>query len=302
MNHGLNRRTIDLKNLVEAINRRVTRDIFQESSPIRRPLNTGYHLFIQTKDLLKAAGYSEEFIESIPARPNRYRHATGNLARQQEMGRMMFERSYDNKGRYIPVANRCVTCHPKPYGTDRRKHDVATRAYHDRDGRFDTPHLINVYERPPYLHDGRCYSLEEIWTEFNPDDMHGVSNDMMKEELNALIGGNPDLARRVVIDLADGLASAKLLIPIPEDFPVMAGRNLRVHAGLELRLTDEHRPLVMIRGVSIMGVPIPNAWLGNLKHVDLVAESGDAGFWKAFADGVEDLQVRDGELYIKLRE
>ena len=37
------------------------------------------------------------------------------------------------------------------------------------------------------MHDGRCYSLEEIWTEFNPDDTHGVSNDMMKEELNALI-------------------------------------------------------------------------------------------------------------------
>ena len=125
---------------------------------------------------------------------------------------------------------------------------------------------------------------------------------LTEKELNALISGNPDLARRVVVDLADDLASAKLLIPIPGDFPIMAGRNLRVHAGLELRLTDERRPLVMIRGVSIMGVPIPNAWLGNLKNVDLVAESGDAGFWKAFADGVEDLQVRDGELYIKLRE
>ncbi len=125
---------------------------------------------------------------------------------------------------------------------------------------------------------------------------------LSEKELNALISGNPDLVRRVVVDLSDNLASAKLLIPIPEDFPVMAGRNLRVHAGLELRLTNEHRPLVMIRGVSIMGVPIPNAWLGNLKNVDLVAESGDTGFWKAFADGVEDLQVRDGELYIRLRE
>ncbi len=125
---------------------------------------------------------------------------------------------------------------------------------------------------------------------------------LTEKELNALISGNPNLARRVAVDLSDGLASAKLLIPIPEDFPVMAGRKLRVHAGLELRLSDEHRPVVMIRGVSIMGVPIPNAWLGNLKNVDLVAESGDAGFWKAFADGIDDLQVRDGELYLRLRE
>jgi len=127
------------------------------------------------------------FIESLRARPNRYRGAGGNLGKAQEWGRRMFERAYDKMGRYIPVANRCVTCHPEPYGTDRRQHDVGTRGYHDRDGRFDTPHLLNVYERPPYLHDGRCYSLEEIWTVNNPDDLHGVSNEMMKEDLNALI-------------------------------------------------------------------------------------------------------------------
>ena len=51
----------------------------------------------------------------------------------------------------------------------------------------DTPHLINVFERAPYMHDGRCYSLEEIWTEHNPGDTHGVTNEMMKDQLNVLI-------------------------------------------------------------------------------------------------------------------
>jgi len=125
---------------------------------------------------------------------------------------------------------------------------------------------------------------------------------LSEKEINALIGGNPDFARRVAIDLADDLASAKILIQIPEDFPVMAGRILRVNAGLEVRLTDARQPVIALKGVSVMGVPIPNAWLGNLKNVDLVGEFGDRGFWKAFADGVEDLQVRDGELYLKLRE
>jgi len=123
-----------------------------------------------------------------------------------------------------------------------------------------------------------------------------------EKEVNALIGGNPDFARRVAIDLADDLASAKILVPVPEDFPVMPGRILRVNAGLEVRLDAARRPVVVLKGVSLMGVPIPNAWLGNLKNVDLVGEFGDRGFWKAFADGVDDLQVRDGELYIKLRE
>jgi len=69
-----------------------------------------------------------------------------------------------------------------------------------------------------------------------------------------------------------------------------------------LCLDESRQPVVVLRGVSLMGVPVPNAWLGNLKNVDLVGQFGDKGFWKGFADGVDDLQVRDGELYIKLRE
>ena len=90
-------------------------------------------------------------------------------------------------GMYIPIANRCITCHPPPYGTDRRMHDMGQKGYHDWDGLFDTPHLTNVYQKPPHMHDGRSDTLEEIWTVFNPDDTHGRTNDMTKDQLNALI-------------------------------------------------------------------------------------------------------------------
>jgi hypothetical protein len=52
-----------------------------------------------------------------------------------------------------------------------------------------------------------------------------------------------------------------------------------------------------------MGVPMPNAWLGGIKNIDLVKEFGeDKGFWKAFADGVEDIKIKEGHLRIKLKE
>ncbi|MFC1573048.1 beta-propeller fold lactonase family protein [Candidatus Eisenbacteria bacterium] len=128
-----------------------------------------------------------QFIEAIPKTPNRYSDADDPLNEFQETGKEMYERAYDNMGRYIPKSNRCITCHPPPYGTDRLKHDVGSKSDHDWDGVFDSPHLTNIYQRPPHMHDGRCYSLEEIWTEFNPDDTHGVTNDMTKDQLNALI-------------------------------------------------------------------------------------------------------------------
>lgn len=63
------------------------------------------------------------------------------------------------------------------------------------------------------------------------------------------------------------------------------------------------RPVVILRGVSIMGVPLPNAWLGGLKNIDLVEQFGtDQGFWQAFADGVESIHVQEGRLQVLLKE
>lgn len=123
-----------------------------------------------------------------------------------------------------------------------------------------------------------------------------------EKELNAMLAKNTDLANRVAIDLSDNLASAKMIIPLDPDFPVLGGKTLKVNAGAELAYANG-RPVVILKGVSLWGIPIPNAWLGNLKNVDLVKEfGGDEGFWKSFSDGVDNIHVSEGRLIIKLKE
>jgi hypothetical protein len=123
-----------------------------------------------------------------------------------------------------------------------------------------------------------------------------------ERELNAILAKNTDLAHKLAIDLSDDLISAKLLIPVEEDFPMLGGKMLRVNTGVEVAYKG-NKPIVILKGISVMGVPIPNAWLGNLKNVDLVNEfGGNQGFWKAFADGIEYIQVEDGQLKVKLKE
>jgi hypothetical protein len=52
-----------------------------------------------------------------------------------------------------------------------------------------------------------------------------------------------------------------------------------------------------------MGVPLPAAWLGNLKNVDLIQQFGnDPGFWQNFAAGIRAVEVRDGQLRVELHE
>jgi len=58
-----------------------------------------------------------------------------------------------------------------------------------------------------------------------------------------------------------------------------------------------------MRGISLGGVPLPSAWWGDIKNKNLVEEfSGEGGFWSRFSKGVENVQVRDGHLWIKLKE
>jgi YVTN family beta-propeller protein len=127
------------------------------------------------------------YLCSIPRPPNRYRKLGEDLTEAQRHGKAMFERSFRNDGSPIPVGRRCVTCHPPPLYTDGKLHDVGTKFAYDRAGKFDAPHLQNIYDSAPYLHNGIAWTLEEVWTKFNPYDEHGVTNDMTKDQLNDLI-------------------------------------------------------------------------------------------------------------------
>ena len=128
----------------------------------------------------------ERYICTIPRNPNRYRWGE-RLTPAQRRGKVLFERSTLNSGQPMPAGQRCVDCHPPPYFTNRQRVDVGTRSPLDTHGVFDVPHLNNIYETAPYLHDGRADTLEEIWTRLNPEDRHGVTNDMTKDQLNDLV-------------------------------------------------------------------------------------------------------------------
>jgi len=106
----------------------------------------------------------------------------------------------------------------------------------------------------------------------------------------------------LVIDFSEDLASARLILPVDPDFPVLGGKTIKASAGVELSFRSG-RPLVILRGISIWGVPIPNAWLGNLKNVDLIEKFGhNPGFWKGFSAGIKEIKVTDGHLLIILNE
>ncbi len=137
-----------------------------------------------TPEELDAVDY---YITTIRRPPNRYYTPGTRYTPAQRRGKDLFYRTHTNDGRLIPPEGRCYFCHPAPYYTNRRRFDVGTRQALDRTGLFDVPHLNNIYDSAPYLHNGMAKTLEEIWTVYNPYDRHGVTNDMTKDQLNDLI-------------------------------------------------------------------------------------------------------------------
>ncbi|MBC8414410.1 MAG: arginine N-succinyltransferase [Nitrospira sp.] len=125
---------------------------------------------------------------------------------------------------------------------------------------------------------------------------------LTERELNSIVAANPEMSDRVAIDLSDNLVSIKMVIPVDEEIALLGGKTIRLNLGMILSYAD-NRPVITLKGVTIGGIPVPNAWLGNLKAKNLVEEFGDeSGFWNLFAGGVKDIKVEKGKIRIVLHE
>jgi YVTN family beta-propeller protein len=114
------------------------------------------------------------FLKSIPLPPNRHLSPDGHLTPAQRRGQAIFEAQ-------------CSSCHPAPHYTGHSIRPFGVPGPYDTVKTFDVPQLNRIYESAPYLHDGRALTLEEIWTVYNPNDTHGVTNNLGKDQLNDLI-------------------------------------------------------------------------------------------------------------------
>jgi cytochrome c peroxidase len=72
---------------------------------------------------------------------------------------------------------RCASCHPAPYYTDNSMHNLKAERFYKQelangmmmahDGTIKTFPLRGIKDSPPYMHDGRCFTLEDIVEYFN---------------------------------------------------------------------------------------------------------------------------------------
>lgn len=147
-------------------NRRATRPDPRECM---RTGVTGSHLIVpepaDIEDLLA-------YVASLKPEPN---PNLPKLAAAAERGKTLFEGK----------AN-CAGCHPAPWYTDKKMHNVGILTPTEPDGRYDTPSLVEAYRTAPYFHDGRAATLHDAMTKHGLG-KHGHVDQLTPQEIDDLV-------------------------------------------------------------------------------------------------------------------
>lgn len=123
-------------------------------------------------------------------------------------------------------------------------------------------------------------------------------------EINAYLA-QQNVGDRLKVDLGHDSISATLLVPVPPDagVPLISGTTLRLSLALSARMNEQGHAELQVRDVRIGGMPMPNAWLGDLKGVNLTSESlqQDPAL-RRFLAGIQHLQITPEGLRLVLAE
>ena len=124
--------------------------------------------FMQVDDSISSA--VDAYLKSLDAIPSPHL-IKGKMSTMASKGKEVFE------------IYGCAECHPGPYYTDLKKHTMGIPGAYDRQSTWDTPTLVEIWRTGPYLHDGRCASLEEVFSR----EKHGLEKEIDADDLYQLI-------------------------------------------------------------------------------------------------------------------
>lgn len=117
------------------------------------------------------------YLDTLDYPPNPYRNPDGSLTEAARRGETVF--------RSAKAA--CQTCHAGPEFTDGKVHVVGLEEPDDAYRGYNPPSLRGLYDKDPYLHDGRAKSLRDLLTgPHDPETVNG-SGPLSEQELDDLI-------------------------------------------------------------------------------------------------------------------
>ena len=140
------------------------------ASGIRDDAKTGVRAgfkFIQFFDASeKDAKAVDAYLKSLKPVPSPYL-VDGKLSKSAKRGKEIFEK------------RSCTNCHSGVYFTNGEQYEMGELGKYDKQNRWDTPSLIEIWRTAPYLHDGRYSSIQDLFKKGN----HGLKEELIEIEI-----------------------------------------------------------------------------------------------------------------------
>jgi cytochrome c peroxidase len=117
------------------------------------------------------------YLRTLDYPRNPYRGPNGELSEAAQRGKVIYRSEKAN----------CATCHGGPELTDGKIHDLDLGERGDVYKGHNPPSLRGVYDKDPYMHDGRAKTLEEVLTKWHDPAVVTGLGKLSDEERNDLI-------------------------------------------------------------------------------------------------------------------
>lgn len=121
-----------------------------------------------------------------------------------------------------------------------------------------------------------------------------------EREVNAYLA-KQNLGEHVSVSFSQGQLVAGIIVSAPPDFPFLAGQKVRVRLTFGTGFSPQQKLSFVMDDLSVGGISLPNAWLGDLKGVDLIAKNLEKDpAIQRFLAGIQELDIQPGSLRVVL--
>ncbi len=116
---------------------------------------------------------------------------------------------------------------------------------------------------------------------------------LTEREINGLIHSNTKLGEDLKIELATDAIHLRIKTTLDPEVPILGGKTVKARA----RLIASNEEGLVIDDLTVYGISLPNAWIGNLKGISLFS-----ALEEQLPAGVKSIEVRNGEMHVELEE
>jgi hypothetical protein len=125
---------------------------------------------------------------------------------------------------------------------------------------------------------------------------------LTEREVNAYLASQ-NLGEHIQVSFGEGRVITAIIVEVPPDFPILPGQKVRARITFGTGLTPQHKLSLVFNDLHVGGISLPNAWLGDLKGVDLIAENLQRDpTLQRFLSGIRSLEIHPEGARVILNE